>query len=247
MGISRGAARLLRMAFAEEPASGRVITFGVQSVAPGAGRPCQETLFRSLGFDVVESIDFYDAEKPTYVLDLNRPVPPALQGRYDLVYDGGTTEHCFNAAEALSNALRLAKPGGRIIHHLPMNNWIDHGFYQFSPTLFYDFYGANGCDRLSLMFHFMDRGREAFVKYDSRDFGRLPHSFGGKSQVLCFFSARKQGSSDAVVMPIQGRYRSAFGAEADRRAAPAKGGARLVRSVAKRTYRLRAKSLLSGR
>jgi hypothetical protein len=245
MGISRGAAHLLRMAFADEPGSGRVITFGVQSVAAGAGgeRIDQQALFRGFGFESVESIDFYDAEKPTHVLDLNRPVPAELHGRYDLVYDGGTTEHCFNVPEALSNALRLAKEGGRIMHHLPMNNWIDHGFYQLSPTLFFDFYAANGCDRLSLLFHFMDRRRETFIAYDARDFGRLPYSFGGKSQVLCFFSARKARAAEAVTMPIQGRYRSAFGSEADRRAAPAEGLARLRRSVAKRTYRLRAKRL----
>jgi hypothetical protein len=249
MGISRGAARLLRMAFAAERGAGRAITFGVQKVAPGADgrRTGQEALFRGLGFEAVESIDVYDAEGPTHVLDLNRPVPAALHGGYDLVYDGGTTEHCFNVPEVLSNALRLAKEGGRIIHHLPMNNWIDHGFYQFSPTLFFDFYGANGCERMSLLFHFMDRRRESFIAYDARDFGRLPYSFGGKSRVLCFFSARKGKASDAIAIPIQGRYRSAFGGEADARAAPTKGLARLRRSVAKRTYRLRAKSLLSGR
>jgi SAM-dependent methyltransferase len=233
------------MAFEGERASGRVITFGVQSVAPGADgrRTDQEALFRGLGFDAVESIDFYDAEKPTHVLDLNRPVPAALHGRYDLVYDGGTTEHCFAAAEALSNALRLARTGGRIIHHLPLNNWIDHGFYQFSPTLFFDFYGANGCDSLSLLFHFMDRRRESFIAYDTRDFGRLPYSFGGRSKVLGFFSARKARDTESIVFPIQGRYRSTFGAEAERRAARPRGVARLRRSVAKRTYRWRAKSL----
>lgn len=233
------------MAFASEPASGRAITFGVQSVEPGEDgrRIDQETLFRGLGFDAVESIDIYDAEKPTHVFDLSRPLPAGLNGRYDLVYDGGTTEHCFNTAEVLSNALRLARQGGRIIHHLPLNNWIDHGFYQFSPTLFFDFYGANGCDNLSLLFHFMDRRRESFIAYDARDFGRLPYSFGGKSKVLCFFSARKAKAADAIVFPIQGRYRSTFGAEAERRAAPSKGWARLRRSIAKRTYRLRAKRL----
>jgi SAM-dependent methyltransferase len=236
------------MAFEGARPSGRVITFGVQSVAPDAAgrRTDQEALFRGLGFDSVESIDFYDAEKPTHVLDLNRPVPAELHGLYDLVYDGGTTEHCFAAAEALSNALRLAKPGGRIIHHLPVNNWIDHGFYQFSPTLFFDFYGANGCEALSLLFHFMDRRRESFIAYEAGDFGRLPSSFGGKSKVLAFFSARKARSAQAgqpVVFPIQGRYRSAFGAEADGRAKRQRGLARLRRSLAKRTYRWRAKSL----
>lgn len=245
MGISRGAARLLRMAFASEAASGRVITFGVQSVEAerNAPRRGQEALFRELGFDGVESIDYYDAENPTYVLDLNRPVPESLRGQYDLVYDGGTTEHCFSTAEVLSNALRLAKVGGLIIHHLPVNNWIDHGFYQFSPTLFFDFYAANGCERMKMAFHFMDRGRESYIGYDERDFGRLPFSFGGKTKVLCFFMARKAHANASIVFPIQGRYRAAFGSQTDGRAKQPNGLARLRRSAAKRTYRLRAKRL----
>ena len=117
MGISRGAIRLLGMAYAGKRGAGRVATFGVQKVeatpaeaaallgvpAGGAagGRVTQEALFRLLGFEAVESIDVYDAESPTHVLDLNRPVPAALHGRFDLVYDGGTLEHCFSASEAL--------------------------------------------------------------------------------------------------------------------------------------------------
>jgi SAM-dependent methyltransferase len=262
MGISRGAVRLLAMAFEGEPARGSVITFGVQSVhatireaaqwlgkgamhtsGDGGRRISQEELFRMLGFARVESIDFYDAEGPTYVLDLNRPVPAPLHGCFDLVYDGGTAEHCFCSAEVLCNALRLAKPGGRVIHHVPVNNWIDHGFYQFSPTLFFDFYGENGFDEMTMAFHFAGRRRESFVAYDRRDFGRLPYSFGGKTKVLCFFSARKVKSPESIVFPIQSRYRRAFGDEKDARTSAAQGWSKLRRSLAKRTFRLRSRPL----
>lgn len=244
MGISRGAQQLLAVTYPTGQASGRVITFGVQKVDASDGAAVdQEALFRGLGFDSVESIDVYDAEKPTYILDLNRPVPAQMHGQYDLVYDGGTLEHCFNPAEALSNAARLVKPGGRVIHHVPINNWVDHGFYQFSPTLFFDFYETNGFGDLAMAFHFMAGKRESYVRYERRDFGRLPYSFGGKAKVLGFFTARKLEARTEIAFPIQGRYRRAFGGETDRREPIDRGPARLARSWRKRSYRLRAKSL----
>ena len=99
----------------------------------------QTTLFRLLGYEAVESLDYYPAEQPTHVVDLNRPIPEKLKGKYSLVYDGGTMEHCFNSPQVMMNAVSMVKTGGTIIHHVPMNNWVDHGFYQFSPTLFFDF------------------------------------------------------------------------------------------------------------
>tara|TARA_S200000501_G_scaffold373465_1_gene420648 strand:- start:1173 stop:1676 length:504 start_codon:yes stop_codon:yes gene_type:complete len=37
----------------------------------------------------------------------------------------------------------MLKVGGRVIHMLPSSNWVDHGFYMFSPTIFHDYYSAN--------------------------------------------------------------------------------------------------------
>lgn len=261
MGISRGAIRLLGMQFDGRRAAGNAVTYGVQQVdatsmeaaallrvqgkpsaQAGGGPISQEALFRLLGFASVESIDLYDAESPTHVMDLNRPVPAALHGRYDLVYDGGTLEHCFSTATVLCNTLRLVKRGGRVIHHVPLNNWIDHGFYQFSPTLFFDFYRANGFDDLSMVFHFIGRKRESYVPYDPQDHGRLPFGFGGATKAMIFFGARKAAELDEPVFPVQGRYRRAFGGEAAR-PAPLSAWGRLRRSLVRRTYRLRAKPL----
>lgn len=270
MGISRGALRLLTETVREDVRKGRVITFGVQSIqasesearallaavgiaaadlpsskhdAAQARRIHQERLFKLLGYEVVEGIDFYPDEKPTHVIDLNVPVPESMRAQYDLIYDGGTAEHCFAAAEVFCNALRLARPGGRIIHHLPMNNWVDHGFYQFSPTLFFDFYGANGCRDLSLWVHFSEKGAERCVRYRPGRDVDLPYSLGNKANVLAFFTAVKaQGNAD-IVFPIQGRYRRTFGAEAGATAAPTGHWARFKRSLIKRTVKWRARRL----
>ena len=262
MGISRGAISLLAETMRHAKPSGTVLTFGVQKVEatqreaaerlrqagiePAAlpareGRVSQDALFRMLGFEAIESLDYYDAESPTHVQDLNRPLPASLHGRYSLVYDGGTTEHCFAVPQVLSNAVMLLAPGGRVIHHLPMNNMVDHGFYQFSPTLFFDFYEANGFDELRMFMHFRVRGRESCIAYDPRGDGALPYALGGKASILAHFSARKARANGEIAFPIQGRYRRTFGGET--KAAKARGIARLKQSLRKRTFRLRAKPL----
>lgn len=271
MGISRGAIKLLGSALRDRPRAGTVITFGVQSVqaayneavellaaagidtgamrsavaSADIGRIHQDRLFRLLGYNAVEGIDFYPDEKPTHVIDLNHPVPSAMWGRYDLVYDDGTAEHCFAAAEMFCNALRLVKLGGHVIHHLPMNNWVDHGFYQFSPTLFFDFYGANGCDNLSLVVHFSERGKERWIRYEPGMDVDLPYSLGRDANVLAFFCATKTSAQDKIVLPIQGRYRRTFGAESGTNHARSRKShlAKLKRSLLKRTLKWRAKGL----
>lgn len=105
---------------------------------------CGLSLFRALGFSRVDALDYCDFEGASVVYDLNLPTPPAeLQGRYDMIIDHGTLEHIFNIPNALNSIFQMLKVGGRVFHSLPSSNFVDHGFYMFSPTLFYDYYIAN--------------------------------------------------------------------------------------------------------
>jgi len=248
MGISRGASKLIASTLGESGPRRRAITFGVQRVETDDGREIhQDELFGRLGFATVESIDYYPDEKPTHVLDLNLPVPADLRGQFDLVYDGGTMEHCFNAPQVMRNAASLAASNGLVIHHVPMNNWVDHGFYQFSPTLFFDFYGAAAFEDLQMKIHFVARHRESYLPYDPRIDLPVPYVAGGRRKVLIFFSARKTASvkSGEPGFPIQGRYRTTFGGE---RAASASAlrktfSGRLRASLRKRFFGWSARAL----
>jgi SAM-dependent methyltransferase len=171
----------------------------------GHRRIHQETLFKVLGFEQIESVDYFPAEKPTHQIDLNYPIPSELHGYYDLVYDGGCMEHCFNVAQVMANAIALLKPGGRVIHHAPMNREINHGFYQFSPTIFFDYYDANGFSELEMRIHFQLPEQESYFSYDPRRDSPLPFSFGFEEMYI-FFSARKRMPVDKVVFPLQSRY-----------------------------------------
>ena len=96
-----------------------------------------EPLLRLLGADDAHSLDGSDYERPTLVHDLNEPVPDDWHGRYSLVWDGGTLEHVFNFPVAIRNAMQLTEVGGHFMGMTPANNWMGHGFFQFSPELWF--------------------------------------------------------------------------------------------------------------
>jgi SAM-dependent methyltransferase len=103
---------------------------------------CEPLLKRFFGAGQVDSVDHSAYEGATHIHDLNRPLPDAMAQGYDTVIDGGCLEHVFNVPQALSTCSRLLKPGGQLIHVLPANNFCGHGFWQFSPELFFSLYSA---------------------------------------------------------------------------------------------------------
>lgn len=100
------------------------------------------SLFKALGIEA----DFFDINASRgfeIVLDLNQPLPTQFAGQYDLVYDGGTMEHCFNVGTVITNILALGKVGAFILHINPLN-FFNHGFFNFCPTFYFDFYQQSG-------------------------------------------------------------------------------------------------------
>jgi hypothetical protein len=165
------------------------------------------SVFKSLGFDSVESIDFSDYEQPTYTHDFNQPVPEFLHGKFDAIYDGGTTEHIFDFPESLRNIYRLLKVGGIVMHASPSNDYVDHGFYSFSPTVFYDYYRANGFEIIkSCIFEVKPLTNECHVyEYDPENSSfYIPRN--GFEELLVWFVARKIDSSTCDIVPQQHYY-----------------------------------------
>ena len=102
------------------------------------------TIFALLGATDTSVADISDYEGAEIVTDLNQPVAKEYLGQFDVVFDAGTIEHVFNVPQAFENVCKLLKPTGSIILHHPSSNALDHGFYSFSPTLYFDYFGANG-------------------------------------------------------------------------------------------------------
>jgi len=105
--------------------------------APRVVRGWVDPILEDFGAKAVVSIDASAYEGATYLHDLNRPIPDDLADRFTMVLDGGTLEHVFDVPTALRNCMRMVAPGGHLLLVSPVNNEAGHGFYQFSPELFY--------------------------------------------------------------------------------------------------------------
>ena len=154
MGFETNAAALLLKMRRDGVDFGRMLTLGHQHLhlepamhrrlLARLGQPLADevpvyadSVLAALGAAHVEALDASNYEGATRLHDLNEPVPAAWHGQFDLVFDGGTLEHVFNFTTALKNCMQMVKPGGRFVSVTMPNNWCGHGFYQFSPELFF--------------------------------------------------------------------------------------------------------------
>jgi hypothetical protein len=178
------------------------------------------TFFELLGFSSVESCDIAEWEGATHLVDLNRPIPAALEGRADVVFETGTSIQIFDLPQVLENVHRFLKPGGRAIHAaVPSNNHIDLGFYMASPTLFADYYAANGYRLDSLLlcqyFPYWHRGRLYSAPWKIYRYtpGCLDHlsygRFGGRQVGIFVVATRLEGATGDVA-PQLGQYRKSW-------------------------------------
>lgn len=170
----------------------------------------------TLGMQAAQALDVSDFEGAEIVWDLNQPIGPELVNRFDLIVDSGTLEHIFDVKMAMSNLVRMLRPGGRVLHFSPANNFCNHGFYQFSPTFFADYYVAN-------QFHDV-RVYVAEESVRSPDSQRLElFEFHTSSQpcmmastidhrLLVFCTAEKGSESTADRVPVQSYYSTVFAA-----------------------------------
>lgn len=110
----------------------------------------EKILLEYFNADSVDSIDNSEFENASIIHDMNEDFQ-FINKQYDTVIDIGTSEHIFNINQNLINISKLCKSGGRIIHCLPANNQCGHGFYQFSPELFFSLYNeSNGYQSTNL-------------------------------------------------------------------------------------------------
>lgn len=176
-----------------------------------------QTFFQLLGFDVVQSTDASDYEKADFIHDFNQPVPETMHGRFDVVFDGGSLEHIFHLPNAFSNFHALLKVGGRVLHDSPTHNFVDHGFFCFSPTLFWDYYEANGFTDLrghlvGMKLPFKHNDVPKVFRYTPGVLepyavgGFTKDKFQGCEMFVTTFSATKQAESKGNVIPTQRRY-----------------------------------------
>jgi len=156
-----------------------------------------------LGQHTYEAIDLHGIDERAHKLDLNEPV--SLTGQYDIVCNFGTAEHIFNVYQVFRTIHERTKPGGLMMHGLPFQGWVDHGFYNFQPTFVFDLAEANNYAPAVIMYAEVTPPRIEMVTgrnsvqdmAEKKDIG---------DNALIYTAFRKRSGMNSFKAPLQGYY-----------------------------------------
>ena len=185
----------------------RSVKLGLNSVQKGAGKL---RFWTALGFEKVRGLDYDDFEGADIVCDLNLPIGEDNIEKFDVIFDGGTMEHVFNVKCFLENIDRLLVIGGIVIHEVPSSNAIDHGFYSFSPTLFFDYYTKQGYEIIEILLVAKNMYRAKVYEYFPKKSGSVISENWGKRNVNVWCVARKVSGRSNFEIPQQNKYVNAW-------------------------------------
>ena len=139
--------------------------------------------------------DLYGVEEN---VDLNYPIAERHRSAYSLVIDPGTTEHILNIGQALTTVVQSMRVGGYAYHQSPMV-MLNHGYWNYSPAAYHDFYTANGCEIVRL------EGRRKGMWFPVPATERFrAEGEGGRLLIMCV--ARKVREVEKITFPMQVKY-----------------------------------------
>jgi len=186
-------------------------------VNPPAGYIDLERLIKLLGLGRLQTLDVSAYEGADLIADLNEPVPPELIGRFGLIVDGGTMEHVFDIRQGMTNTADMLRPGGRVVHVTPVNNHVNHGFVQVSPTLYHDYYVENGFDDVRGVMMVQPRAQALHARWNFFHYEHV--TMGGINSMFCtedtqmgvYFTAKKTAASTSARIPMQSYFTTVHG------------------------------------
>jgi hypothetical protein len=184
-----------------------------------------ETFFRLLGANTVDSMDASAFEGASIVHDLNLPVDRSLHARFTAIFDGGTLEHVFHFPQAIENCMSMLTLGGSFIQVAPANNFMGHGFYQFSPELLYQVFSSANGFRIRVMLLQEDvRGGKSFVVANPGVVGKRVQLTNRLPTYLCTIARRDRITPIFAAPPRQADYADAWQAGQSAPAYASRGG-----------------------
>jgi SAM-dependent methyltransferase len=174
-------------------------------------------VIKMLGLGELHTLDVSAYEGADFIADLNQPVPEEYKGRFGLIIDGGTIEHVFDIRQGMKNTADMLRPGGRVVHVTPVNNCVNHGFVQVSPTFYHDYYVENGFDDVRGVMIVHPRSNYVFERWNFFNYDH--ETMGGKNSMFCtdqtqlavYFTARKNAASTSDRVPTQSYFRRQHG------------------------------------
>lgn len=168
----------------------------------------------------VHAMDYSPYEDADIIYDLNTfNTPKEYIGVYDLVIDGGTLEHIFNQSAAINNINRFVKNNGFVYHMLPCAGWVNHGFYNYSPTYFEDVYcKKSGFELVELRLCFKQpkgqKSRLLFSQdcrlYSMAEINRTISEMATDGGVMLYCLAKKDNDVFGQWEPMQTMYKNMY-------------------------------------
>lgn len=138
--------------------------------------PNTELFYKSIGFTHYDAIDL-NGKYGNLLMDLNFNLKEKYQfeEKYDLVTNIGTGEHIFNQHAVFENMHNLCKKDGLMFHLMPFVNWLNHGFYNFHPILYFDIANANNYKIVDFKIC-THQGKFVNVNLDGQNYNNLMNS-----------------------------------------------------------------------
>jgi hypothetical protein len=170
-----------------------------------------DEFLETLGIVSPAILDVSNYEGATILHDLNTPIPIELRCQYSTVIDIGTSEHVYNVTQALQNLKDLCAINGHVVIISPANNWLGHGFYQFSPELFFrTFDTQSGFEIRKLFLIKLKRSGDTWYELsDPKSLGRRG-TITTKNRCHIALMAIKVSSDISQDLPQQSDYETAW-------------------------------------
>jgi hypothetical protein len=165
-------------------------------------------LFYEMFFSPTEmqAVDF-SGTATAHKFDLNRPIQ--LDRKFDVCINHGTAEHIFNIGQVFWTMHDYTLPGGMMIHEDPFTGWIEHGFYNLQPTLFFDLAEFNDYYLLGMFIQDF-AGKSVTPVRKREEVYELAASKMIPENTQLFVVFRKPPEERPFRVPIQGYYRRAL-------------------------------------
>lgn len=163
-----------------------------------------EKFLNAIGVHNVDSFDYSDYEKCSVVHDMNKQIGEEHKNKYDVVFDGGTLEHVFNFPVAVKNCMEMVKVGGYFVSVTVCNNYSGHGFYQFSPELFFRIFSKVNGFKIDLIY--IDDNQNRYLVTDPEVLKARVEFQNTKKTFLVLIAKKIENKNIFETTPLQSDY-----------------------------------------
>jgi hypothetical protein len=173
--------------------------------------------YLAIGFKDYLAIDL-NTKLDAVAFDLNKSLRRDYNftRTFDLVTNNGTGEHIFDQRAVFENMHDLCAVGGIMLHILPTQRWVNHGFFNFQPVLFQDIAYANEYKwHMNFIGDRWARVAESAmdangIKVDANTLEQIVMSPGWHGGGPLVVAAYEKTSDRPFSVPIQGGYHAAI-------------------------------------